>query len=193
VTEDKDFQKRVQRIGGLVHELDAIVDPAASSACKALVQSLMELHGQALERMLDVVFQSANAGTPLIDELGQDPLVSSLLILYGLHPEDLQTRVQRKIEQLGSKLSKMGAAARLVSVNGGDLRLHASVEGHGCGSTAKTVRAMLEEATYEAAPDLISLVIEGLEEPAASGFVGLEKLMGSSAAQPAQLRSEGMD
>ena len=191
--EDKDFQKRVQRIGELVHELDSIVDPAASSACKALVQSLMALHGQGLERMLDVVFKSANSGAPLIDELGQDPLVSSLLILYGLHPDDLQTRVQRKIEQLESRLLKMGAEARLLSVNGGDIRLRASVEGHGCGSTSKTVRAMLEEAMYEAAPDLTSLVIEGLEEPVASGFVGLAKLMGSSAAHPAALRSEGMD
>ncbi len=191
MAEDRDFQKRVQRIGELVGELDMVTDPAARAACKGLVQSLMELHGQALERILEVVFQSSNSGEQLIDELGQDSLVSSLMILYGLHPEELQVRVERKLQQIGSKLYKMGAEARLVSVNGGVICLHAHIEGHACGSTAKTVRATLEEAMYEAAPDLDSLVIEGLEEPAASGFVGLDKLMGSRAAVPAELSSDG--
>ncbi len=40
------------------------------------------------------------------------------------------------------------------------------VEGHACGSTSRTVQATVEEAIYEAAPDLTSLVVEGLEEPA---------------------------
>jgi hypothetical protein len=34
---------------------------------------------------------------------------------------------------------------------------------------------------YDAAPDLTSLVIEGFEEKPASGFVGLDKLMGGAA------------
>jgi hypothetical protein len=41
----------------------------------------------------------------------------------------------------------------------------------------------VEAAIYEAAPDLVELVIEGLEEPgAASGFVPLEKLLGNGTA-----------
>jgi hypothetical protein len=67
---------------------------------------------------------------------------------------------------------------------------------HTCGSTAKTVQAMLEGAMYEAAPDMTSLVIEGLEEKPANGFVGLDKLMGSSAGrqQPmAAVESRGVD
>ena len=32
---------------------------------------------------------------------------------------------------------------------------------------------------YDAAPDMASLVIEGLEEKPASGFVALDKLVGS--------------
>lgn len=193
--EDKDFQQRVQRIGELVHELDAVADPAARSACKGLVQSLMELHGQGLERILEIVFQSEKSGEALIDELGRDSLVSNLLILYGLHPDDLQTRVERKLREIGSKLYKMGAEAQVISIQGAEIRLRANVSGHGCGSTTKTVRATLEEAMYEAAPDLTSLAIEGLEEPAASGFVGLEKLAGASAGLPAdaELRSDGMD
>ena len=117
--DEKDFQQRVQKIGGLVHDLETIADPASRAAAKELVQLLMDLHGAGLERILDIVFESGDAGAKIIDELGQDPLVSSLLVLYGLHPDELQTRVERKIEQIGSKLHKMGAEVKLVSINGG--------------------------------------------------------------------------
>jgi Fe-S cluster biogenesis protein NfuA len=180
VLDEKDFQKRVQKIGGLVHDLEANADPASRAAAKELVQLLMDLHGTGLERILEIVFQSGNAGSRIIDELGRDQLVSSLLILYGLHPDGLQTRVERKLQEIDAKLYKMGAEAKLVSVMGGEVRLRVRKEGHACGSTSRTVKAAVEEAIYEAAPDLTSLVIEGLEEPAASGFIAVEKLLGAS-------------
>ena len=190
MVDEKDFQQRAQKIGELVHSLEAIADPAARTASKDLVQLLMDLHGSGLERILEIVFQSGDSGAPMIDEFGRDPLVSSLLILYGIHPEELQTRVERKLEQIGSKLHKMRAEARLISVNGGDVRLRVSVDGHACGSTTGTVKAMVEEAIYEAAPDLTSLIVEGLEAPVASGFVGVEQLLGSSPSSPSQFQGE---
>ena len=199
MVDDKDFQKRVQKIGGLVHDLEAIADPASRAAAKELVQLLMDLHGTGLERILEIVFKSSESGVQIIDELSRDSLVSSLLILYGLHPEELQPRVERKLEQIRSKLHKMGAEASLVSVNGGDIRLRVTVDGHACGSTSQAVRATVEEAVYEAAPDLTSLVVEGIEGPTPSGFVAVEKLLGSLPPSPPPLdhslalRSEGMD
>jgi hypothetical protein len=209
VVDEKDFRQRVQKIGGLVHDLETLAGPASRAAAKELVQLLMDLHGTGLERILDVVFQSGDPGAKIIDELGQDPLVSSLLVLYGLHPDELQTRVERKIEQIGSKLHKMGAEVKVVSINGGDVCLRARLDdhdGHACGSTRRTVQQTVEEAVYEAAPDLTSLVVEGLEEPSAdSGFIAVEKLLGttthSAAPRPDSptlhpsltLSSEGMD
>ena len=198
--DEKDFQTRVQKIGGLVQDLETITDRAVRSAVKELVQLLMDLHGTGLERILEIVFESRDSGPHVINELGQDPLVSSLLILYGLHPEDLLTRVERKLRQIDSKLHKMGAEASLVSVHDGEVRLRVTLDGHTCGSTSKTVQTTVEEAIYEAAPDLTALVVEGLEEPAASGFVSLETLLGRSSSpslspfhQAAALTSEGMD
>jgi Fe-S cluster biogenesis protein NfuA len=199
VAEDKDFHSRVQKIGGLVHDLETIADPASRAAAKELVQLLMDLHGTGLERIMEVVFQSGETGAKIIDDLGQDPLVSSLLVLYGLHPDDLQTRVERKLKQIVSKLHKMGAEASLLDVVDGKVRLRASLNTHSCGSTSRTVQTTLEEAIYEAAPDLSSLVIEGLQESTASGFVAVEKLLGAypttastPSHQPAGL-SDGMD
>ncbi len=179
MVDDRDFQKRLQRIGQLVHELETIADPAARTSAKGLVQLVMDLHGTGLERILEIMFESGDGGARLIDELGEDPLVSSLLILYGLHPDAIEVRVERKLKQMRSKFYKMGAEAKLVSVNGGDVRVRVSVEGHACGSTKTNVQSAVEEAIYDAAPDLTSLVMEGLEEQPASGFVAVGQLLGS--------------
>jgi hypothetical protein len=176
VANDKGFRDRVQQIGERVQELESIGDRALQSKAKELVQSLMELHGSAVERMLEVIFQSENAGARMIDELGEDPLVSSLLILYGLHPEDVQTRVEKKLTQLKSRLYKMGAEVTSIAVNDSEVRVRVNIEGHTCGSTSQNVRLVVEDAVYEAAPDLKSLVVEGLQEPSSSGFVAMDAL-----------------
>ena len=202
---ERDFQGRVQKIGELVQELDSIADPAVRARAKELVQSLLDLHGAGLERILELVFKNGEGGTQIIDELGRDPLVSSLLILYGLHPEELQTRVARKLEQIESKLRKLGAEAELIGTENGDVRVNVKIDPHACGSTARTVQTTLEGALYEAAPDLKSIVVDGLEKPSASGFVALGTLQGSTPrtvlhvrdsaaeAHPTYSLSEGMD
>ncbi len=182
MADGRDFREDMQRIGGLVQEMESIADPAARAAAKGLVQSLMDLHGAALEKALDIVAAAGEPGMEMIDRLGRDSLVSSLLILYGLHPEDLESRVVRAVDRVRPQLRKQGCEVELLGVNDGAIRLRVETGSHTCGSTAKTVQATLEGAMYDAAPDLTSLVIEGLEEKPASGFVALDKLMGIAGA-----------
>jgi len=183
----------MQRIGGLVQEIESIADPAARAATRDLVQSLMDLHGAVLEKTLDIVADAGEEGLNIIDRLGRDSLVSSVLILYGLHPEDIETRVVRAVDRLKPQLRKQGCEVELLGVNDGAIRLRVETGSHTCGSTAKTVQATLEETIYDAAPDLTSLVIEGLEEKPASGFVALDKLMGGAAGSPVALRPQASD
>ena len=190
----KDFRERVQQIGERVEQLESIGDLTTRAKATELVQLLMELHGSAVERMLEVIFQSSHAGAKVIDELGEDPLVSSLLILYGLHPEDVQTRVEKKMKQVRSQLFKMGAEVTSIAVTGSDVRVRVNIRGHACGSTIENVRAAVEDAIYEAAPDLTSLAVEGLEEPSSSGFVAMDSLMGTrSALPPPSSSNTGLD
>ncbi|MGB8912486.1 MAG: hypothetical protein WCC85_09445, partial [Candidatus Sulfotelmatobacter sp.] len=66
-----------------------------------------------------------------------------------------------------------------ISLDGNVVRLKLQLSGHACGSTTKTLQALVEGALYEAAPDMHSLSIEGLEDEAgSSGFVPLDKLGG---------------
>jgi len=191
VADSKDFREDVQRIGGLVQEIESIADPAVRAATKHLVQSLMDLHGAALEKALDIVADAGEPGMSIIDRLGRDPLVSSVLILYGLHPEDLETRVVKAVDKVRPTLRKQGCEVELLGVNDGAIRLRVETGSHTCGSTAKTLQATLESAMYDAAPDLTSLVIEGFEEKPASGFVALDKLMSGTEAQIVQTPQGG--
>jgi len=181
VAEDKEFRERVQRIGGLVQEIDTIADPAVRASTRQLVQSLLELHGAALERALELVAEAGEPGLSIIDRLGRDPLVSSVLVLYTLHPENIDSRALKALDRVTPQLRKQGCEIELLELAEGVVRLRVQTGEHTCGSTAKTVQATLEEALYDAAPDLASLTIEGLDGKAASGFVALDKLIGSAA------------
>jgi Fe-S cluster biogenesis protein NfuA len=193
VAGSRDFRGDIQRITGLVQEVEAIADPAVRATTKDLVQSLMDLHGAALEKALEIVAETGEPGMSIIDRLGRDSLVSSVLILYGLHPEDIESRVVKAVERVRSQLRKQGCEVELMTVEDGAIRLRVETGSHTCGSTARLVQATMEGAMYDAAPDLTSLVIEGLEEKLSSGFVALDKLMGGDAGSSAALEPAGTD
>jgi Fe-S cluster biogenesis protein NfuA len=187
MADDKDFQVKVQRIGELVAELENIADPESRAGAKALVQLLLDLHAVGLERTLEVIAKNGDSGQRIIDDLGRDPLVSSLLVLYGLHPLDFEGRVTQAVERVQPRVRKGGGELELLGIEGATVRLQIQVTGHACGSTGKTLKAMVEDAMYEAAPDMNGLLIVGLDEPAgSSGFVPLGKLGNAIAAASVQ-------
>jgi Fe-S cluster biogenesis protein NfuA len=184
--DDKDFRNKIKRIGELVGELENIADPELRVSTKSLVQLLLDLHSVGLERAMEIVASAGESGQRTIDELGRDPLVSSLLVLYGLHPLGLESRVAQAVERLQPRVRRAGGKLELLSIHNGGVRLHMRTTDHICGSTAKTIKAMVEDTLYEAAPDLSHLLIEGLDNETGSvGFVSLGKLGGIVAATPA--------
>jgi Fe-S cluster biogenesis protein NfuA len=184
MSEEQDFQQRVRRIGALVDEIETIADPAARSSVRQLVQLVMEFHGMALDRTLEVLANGGEAGMSFIEQLGRDPMVSSLLVLYGLHPDGLEIRVHRAVERLEPKLRRDGALIELLDMREGAVRIRVTPGAHTCGSTTKALQGTVEDAIYEAAPDIASLTIEGLEGQPANGFVSLEKLAGAAQVSP---------
>jgi Fe-S cluster biogenesis protein NfuA len=176
---DKDFRERVQQMASLAAELENITDDRIRASAKELVHLLMELHGAGLERIMETVFAAGEPGAAMIDKLAAEPLVSNLLVLHGLHPDDLETRVTSAIEILRPRLRKQDVEVELLEVSEATVRVRVTSSAHACGSTANTLRTSVEEAIYEAAPEVGSLVIEGLEGNAASGFVALDALVGA--------------
>lgn len=176
-----EFQEQVRRLGQLISQFDQMPEGPQKVACKELVQLLMDVHGVGLDRMMEVVFESGDVGPSIIEKLGQDSIAGSLLLLYSLHPDDIETRVNKAMERMRTRLRKLACTADLVRIDEGVVRIQITTTGHSCGSSAKDIKAIVEEGVYELAPDLVALEILGLEEPSSSsGFVALESLLGGN-------------
>ena len=181
MSNEKEFQQRVQRVGALVQEIESIADPAVRASATQLVQLIMEFHGTGLDRALEIVAEAGGPGMALIEKLGRDPIVSNLLVLYGLHPDSLEDRVHKAVERLVPKLQRDGAMVQLLGIEESAVRIQVTPSEHSCGSTTKALQTAVEDAIYEAAPDVVSLLVEGLEGKPASGFVSLNQLAGAGA------------
>jgi Fe-S cluster biogenesis protein NfuA len=175
---DKDLQKRIQRIGEIVEQLEATADPNARAIAKELLESLMALHGAALEKILNITHEAGETGDSLIRQFGSDQLVSSLLLLYGLHPQDLRTRVASALEKSRGFLDSHSAKAELVSISDhGAVTLRLHLKPGGCGSTAATVKSTLESVLQDAAPDAASILVQEADNGAPrSGFISVAQL-----------------
>ena len=171
------FQQRLARIDGLVNKLETSADPLIRAAAKELMQSIMELHGAGIERMMEITSEGLEGGAGIIEGFGADPLVGSLLVLYGLHPDDLATRVNQGLSKARPLLKARGATLELVSLDHD--KVHVRIRADGCTSSSDSLRAAVQEAIYETAPDVDNLVIEASEALlGSSGFVPLESLGG---------------
>jgi hypothetical protein len=177
VASEKEFLQKVRQLGTLVGELDQMPGSGSKTAARELIQLLMDVHSAGLERIMELVFESGAEGEAMIGKLGEDAIVRNLLLLYSLHPEDLETRVLRALDLVGSRLRKFECKVELVSIRDGAVQLQLRTSGHTHGSAAKNLRSIVEEGIYDLAPDLASLTILGLEDEGASGFVPLESLL----------------
>jgi Fe-S cluster biogenesis protein NfuA len=184
VADNGGFQEQVRKLGELVTQFDEMPESPQKTAARELVQLLMEVHSQGLERMMEVVFESRESGGALIDRLGKDEVAGGLLLLYSLHPDSLETRVQTAVESMRSRLRKLSCTIELLGIDDGSVRVHVTKGGHSCGSSTSDLRAVVENGMYEFAPDVTSLEISGLDEPSFAGFVALESLLGHSLVGP---------
>ncbi|HTC62820.1 MAG TPA: hypothetical protein VK709_08250 [Candidatus Saccharimonadales bacterium] len=173
---EKDMQTQIQRLGEIVEYLERTADPITRSMGKELLECVMALHGAALERILEFASDAGEAGEGIIRKCGRDEAVRSVLLLYGLHPESMRTRVTAALEKSHKLLEQHAAHAELVSVtDDGAITLRLEVKSGGCG--AASVKSELQAAIQDAAPDASSIVVEEYGVSLArSGFVLISQL-----------------
>jgi Fe-S cluster biogenesis protein NfuA len=192
VASEKEFQEKIRQLGTLVGDLDQIPGGGSKGPVRELVQLLMEVHRTGLERMMELVFDAGETGEAIIRNLGQDPVVRSLLLLYSLHPDDLETRVMKALDVASAPLRKFDSKVELLGIQDGAVQVRLHTSGHACGSTTKNLQSIVEERIYDMAPDLTSLEILGPGDEASSGFVSLESLLKRPSPIPA-LATQGLE
>jgi flagellar biosynthesis/type III secretory pathway protein FliH len=176
MTQGEEFQEQIGRIEGLVQEIESSADPALRATAKELVQSVLALHRAGIERILEMVCRAGEAGATIVGSLATDDLVSSLLVLYDLHPEDFSTRVRRGVENAQQRLSRHGAALAVLALGNQTVHLRIEASGHTCASTTAQLESVVRGALLETAPDATEVLIDSALEQQASGFVPLDSL-----------------
>lgn len=177
MAQENELKGQIQRIATLVEQVESSGDPHSRALVKDLLESIMALHGAGLERILDIAANSGAAGQNLIQQCAHDELVSSLLLLYGLHPDDLRTRIEGALAKTKQFLESHAAHAELISIaDEGTVRVRLHLKPNsGCGSTAASVRSTVEAALQDAAPDAASIVLEETGTTL-TGFVSIGQL-----------------
>jgi hypothetical protein len=155
-------QQAVERVQELIAALEDLPEPAAAPA-RELVQVVLGLHGRGLARMLAIIGE-AGSGRLLLERLALDGEVKGLLLLHGLHPEPLETRVHRSVERLRPHLAVLGVSVRWARIERGAVQIDLEFADARQLPVA-TLRREIEDAIFDAAPDAAGIAIEGLPAP----------------------------
>ncbi|AXC10342.1 NifU-like domain protein [Acidisarcina polymorpha] len=167
VPEKREFQIHTERVEKLVSKLDRCADPELRAIALELVQSVVELHGAGLERLLESLAQTS-AGEQALNTAVEDNLVSSMFLLHGLHPDPLETRVLRALDNVRPYLRSHGGNVEFLGAVDGIVRIKLLGSCGSCPSSSITLKDAVENALYEAAPDIVELVVEKSESIANS-------------------------
>src|SRR5881227_3765868 len=161
----QEHNPQAARIETLVQDVSEFTDPHARATTEELVQALLNMYGEGLARLLELTAETEASGLALIDAFANDDLLSSLFLLHGLHPLDIETRILQALDEVRPYLKSHGGNVEFVRVE--DDIAHLRLEGscHGCPGSTVTLKLAIEEAIYKAAPDLNGLQVEGVTEP----------------------------
>ncbi len=167
----QESQDRATRIETLIQEVAAFPDPHTRATAEELVQALLDMYGEGLSRLLEITADSEASGIALIDTFASDELLSSLFMLHGLHPVDLETRVLEALDEARPYLKTHGGDVQFVKLEDGIAHLRLDGNCNGCAGSTVTLKLAIEEALAKAAPDLNGLQVEGVVDPPAQATV----------------------
>lgn len=163
--EVQEHNRLAARIETLVQEVAAFSDPHVRATAQELVQALLGMYGEGLARLLEITVETEATGLALIDTFAEDELLSSLFLLHGLHPLDIETRVMQALDEVRPYLKSHGGNVEFVKVEDSIAYLRLEGSCHGCPGSTITLKLAIEEAIYKAAPDLNGLQVEGVTDP----------------------------
>ena len=161
--DNQELRERVGRIETLLGEIESFKDPDAKARTAQMVQTLLELYGEGLGRIVESVGRLG--GEDLKDALLEDELITHLLLLHGLHPVGVETRVLGALDEVRPYLESHGGNVQFLGIEGGVARVRMEGSCDGCPSSTMTLKLAIEEAVQKAAPELEGVEAEGVAEP----------------------------
>jgi Fe-S cluster biogenesis protein NfuA len=172
-----DIQRRVEELGPPGEELAA---------------AMMELYGEGLKRIFAAIDEEGTDA--LRRRLVEDGVVASLMLMHGLYPVALETRVQEGLDMVRPYLESHGGDVQLLGVEDGVARIRLEGSCQGCTASSATLTERVEQALEVTAPDLQGLEVEGIDAaPAHPPPLGLFELPMAGSPPPPGHASAGCE
>jgi Fe-S cluster biogenesis protein NfuA len=157
--ESQSLRATGDRIEQALEELYATADPRTVNLAEEILRLVSDLYGAGLARTVALVEEQAPA---LMAELVEDDLVASLLLVQGLHPESLDSRVEGALVSVRPFLAQHGGDVELLGIDDavGAVKVRLLGSCDGCPSSASTLQGAVEVAIVNAAPEITRIVVE---------------------------------
>ncbi|MFF8784896.1 hypothetical protein [Streptomyces sp. NPDC015125] len=156
-------------------------DREASADAEELVRVLMDFYGAGLARIMHLVGSGTDDGGPR-SALLRDELVTSLLVLHDLHPEDTVARIGRALDsvrrQHPAEIAEFDAESGALRLRGGD------GGGCGCPSTNQQAQQAVEAAVSCFAPDVTSVQWEAAADRTEPALLQISRRPPTAATAP---------
>ncbi len=161
---------------GTGERIDVLLDASSAGGAVAreraeeLVRLVADLYGAGLERFMELLHERGRLDQEVLAALAGDDLVASLLLVHGLHPYDVRTRVEQALDSVRPYLGTHGGDVELLEVTDeGAVRLRLLGSCDGCPSSAVTLELAVEGAIEAAAPEVTAIHVETPSASTASG------------------------
>ncbi|HEV3172856.1 MAG TPA: NifU family protein [Actinocrinis sp.] len=151
-------------VGARVEQLvAAFPDARDRSRAEELVRLVVGVYGEGLER---VAAELSRRDPKMLADLAEDDLVGGLLLVHGLHPLEVDARIQQALDRVRPYLGSHAGGVEYLGVDeDGVAHLRLAGTCNGCPSSTVTVRSAIEGAIEQAAPEVAAIDVEGVIAP----------------------------
>jgi Fe-S cluster biogenesis protein NfuA len=149
-------------------QLEAMPGPVSELGL-TVVAGVAEIYGQALIRTLELADPAA------VERMLDDELIAHLLALHGIHPESVEKRLTRVIDELRAAVSDQGGTVELDRLDEAVAVVRVALGARA--SRSADVEHTVRRAVMTAVPELANVTIVPAGSASATAFVPLEALM----------------
>lgn len=157
---EDNFLREGKRIQELVEQIGEMPDLAARKMLQECLEATLSFYGHGLARIMELAKKEGK----MSDVLLNDPQVRGLLLIHGLHPIPLETRLREALDKVRPYMKSHGGDVDLLGLEDDFARLRLVGHCKTCPSSTVTLELAVRAAIEEACPDLQGFEVEGMKQ-----------------------------
>ena len=166
--DDPEVRALLGALNDQLDQLEAMPGPVSELGL-TVVAGVAEIYGQALIRTLELADPAA------VERMLDDELIAHLLALHGIHPESVEKRLTRVIDELRAAVSDQGGTVELDRLDETVAVVRVALGARA--SRSADVEHTVRRAVMTAVPELADVTIVPAGSASATAFVPLQALM----------------